>query len=89
MTIDAASTLNHVMVRGIEKTAIFRNDADRNHFLERPGKILERDGSFLLCMGADPFFITHQELLRSFHYLRNEGVLLSPSIPDFNWLEDG
>jgi putative transposase len=29
------------MVRGIERGAIFRNDADRNHFLERLGKILQ------------------------------------------------
>ena len=38
--IDAAGALNHVMVRGIEKAVIFRHDADRNHFLERLGKIL-------------------------------------------------
>jgi putative transposase len=39
--IDAAGALHHVMVRGIERGAIFRNDADRNHFLERLGKILQ------------------------------------------------
>ena len=38
--IDAAGGLNHVMVRGIEKAVKFRHDADRNHFLERLGKIL-------------------------------------------------
>ena len=39
--IDAAGALHHVMVRGIERGAVFRNDADRNHFLERLGKILQ------------------------------------------------
>jgi putative transposase len=39
--IDAAGALHHVMVRGIERGAVFRNDTDRNHFLERLGKILQ------------------------------------------------
>jgi putative transposase len=38
--IDAAGALHHVMVRGIERTAIFRSDTDRDHFVERLGKIL-------------------------------------------------
>jgi len=29
------------MVRGIERGAVFRNDADRDHFLERLGEILQ------------------------------------------------
>jgi hypothetical protein len=32
--IDAASALHHVMVRGTERGAVFRNDADRDHLLE-------------------------------------------------------
>jgi len=39
--IDAAGALHHVMVRGIERTAIFRSDTDRDHFVERLGKILQ------------------------------------------------
>lgn len=39
--IDAAGALHHVMVRGIERGEVFGNDTDRNHFLERLGKILE------------------------------------------------
>ena len=39
--IDAAGALNHIMVRGIEKGKVFRNDRDRNHFLERLGEILQ------------------------------------------------
>ena len=39
--IDAAGALHHIMVRGIERRAVFRNDKDRDHFLERLGAILE------------------------------------------------
>ena len=39
--IDAAGALHHVMVRGIERGTVFRNDTDRNHFLERLGEILQ------------------------------------------------
>ncbi len=39
--IDAAGALHHVMVRGIERGAVFRSNADRNHFLERLGEILQ------------------------------------------------
>lgn len=39
--IDAAGALHHVMVRGIEGTAIFRSEIDRDHFVERLGKILQ------------------------------------------------
>ena len=39
--IDAAGALHHVMVRGIERGAVFRNDTDRDHFLERLGEILQ------------------------------------------------
>ena len=39
--IDAAGALHHVIVRGIERGAVFRSDTDRNHFLERLGKTLQ------------------------------------------------
>jgi putative transposase len=38
--IDAPGALHHVMIRGIEKTVIFRNDKDRELFLDRLGGIL-------------------------------------------------
>jgi putative transposase len=38
--IDAPGALHHVMIRGIEKTVIFRNDNDRDLFLDRLGGIL-------------------------------------------------
>jgi putative transposase len=39
--IDAAGALHHVMVRGIERGAVFRSNIDRDHFLERLGEILQ------------------------------------------------
>jgi putative transposase len=39
--IDAAGALHHVIVRGIERSSVFRSDTDRNHFLERLGGILQ------------------------------------------------
>src|SRR4030043_252548 len=38
--IDTAGALHHIMVRGIEGCKIFRNDKDRDNFLERFGAIL-------------------------------------------------
>jgi putative transposase len=35
--IDAAGAFHHVMVRGIERRGIFRNDKDRDQFLDRLG----------------------------------------------------
>ena len=39
--IDTTGALHHIMVRGIEKGTIFRNDSDRNQFLERLENILQ------------------------------------------------
>ena len=38
--IDAPGALQHLIIRGIEKKSIFRDDRDRNRFLERLGKLL-------------------------------------------------
>jgi putative transposase len=38
--IDAPGALHHVLIRGIERRKIFRDDADRENFLERLGRIL-------------------------------------------------
>ncbi len=38
--IDAPGVLHHVLVRGIERRKISRDDADRENFLERLGQIL-------------------------------------------------
>ncbi|RJR39446.1 MAG: transposase, partial [Desulfobacteraceae bacterium] len=39
--IDTAGALHHIMVRGIEGRKVFRNNGDRDHFLERVGEILQ------------------------------------------------
>jgi len=39
--IDTTGALHHIMVRGTERSKVFRSDADKDHFLERLGKILK------------------------------------------------
>ena len=38
--IDAPGALHHIIVRGIERKTIFKDDADRDNFLERLQNIL-------------------------------------------------
>ena len=38
--IDAPGALQHIIIRGIEKKAIFKDDADRENFVDRLGKLL-------------------------------------------------
>ena len=38
--IDAPGALHHIIVRGIERKDIFRDDRDKNNFVERLGRIL-------------------------------------------------
>ena len=40
--LDAPGTLHHVMVRGIERTALFRDDRDRADFVARVAQLAER-----------------------------------------------
>lgn len=40
--IDAPGALHHIMIRGIERKAIFRDALDRSDFLKRLGKILSQ-----------------------------------------------
>ena len=39
--LDAPGVLHHVMVRGIERTTIFRDDTDRTDFLARLAPLAE------------------------------------------------
>jgi hypothetical protein len=39
--IDAPGTLQHSIIRGIERKAIFRNDTDRDDFTDRLGNLLQ------------------------------------------------
>jgi REP element-mobilizing transposase RayT len=47
--LDAPGTLHHVMIRGIEKANIFRDDKDREHFLSRVGEIAKATGTQILA----------------------------------------
>ena len=47
--LDAPGTLHHVMIRGIERTDIFRDDKDREHFLSRLGEIGEATGTRIVA----------------------------------------
>jgi len=37
--IDAAGALHHLIVRGIERQEIFKDDTDRNSFVDRLGQV--------------------------------------------------
>jgi hypothetical protein len=65
---DAAGALHHVMVRGSERGAEIRNDADRDHFLERLGKILQDTNTACYAWALIPnhfTFFSEQGLYRS------------------------
>ncbi len=38
--IDASGALHHIIIRGIERKAIFKDTADRENFFERFGRII-------------------------------------------------
>ena len=40
LAVDAVGALQHIIIRGIERRKIYRNDGDRNNFLDRLGSIL-------------------------------------------------
>ena len=42
--LDAPETLHHVMVRGIERTTLFRDDTDRTDFVTRVAAVAEAGG---------------------------------------------
>lgn len=52
--IDAPGALHHIIVRGIELSLIFRDDDDRNHFLERLGKLLRETQTPCLAWALIP-----------------------------------
>ena len=39
--IDAPGALQHIIIRGIERKAIFRNDTDREDFIDRLENLIE------------------------------------------------
>jgi len=38
--MDAPEALHHIIRRGIERRGIFRDDNDKNRFIDRPAKVL-------------------------------------------------
>ncbi len=47
--IDAAGAIHHIIIRGIERRKIFRNDSDRSNFVGRLGKIVS--ATHTACLG--------------------------------------
>lgn len=77
--IDATGAFHHVIIRGIERTAIFRDDKDRDSFLDRLGGILleastpcyawsllSNHGHFLLRTGRIPISLVMRKLLTGY-----------------------
>ena len=54
--IDATGTLHHIIVRGIERRKIFWDDADRDSFVNRLGKVLIETHTDCFRMGDDALF---------------------------------
>jgi len=40
--VDAAGALDHIIIRGIERKAVFKDSADRQNFIERLGVIVRQ-----------------------------------------------
>ena len=47
--LDAPGTLHHVMIRGIERSPIFKDDQDREDFISRMGKLTQETGTKILA----------------------------------------
>jgi REP element-mobilizing transposase RayT len=52
--IDAPGALHHIIVRGIERKKIFKDDVDRDKFLERLGGILADTKTTCLAWAITP-----------------------------------
>ncbi len=66
--LDASGVLHHVMVRGLERRAIFRTDADRAELLGRLEGVVEAAGLRVLAWAFLP---------NHFHLLLRTGSHLS------------
>ena len=47
--LDAPGTLHHVMIRGIERKSIFRDNRDRKAFVTRLGNLTKETGTLVLA----------------------------------------
>ena len=52
--IDAPGALHHIIVRGIERKPIFKDDADRDNFVERLENILKNDAAYCYAWSLMP-----------------------------------
>jgi REP element-mobilizing transposase RayT len=57
--IDAPGALHHIIVRGIEKKTIFKDDADKDNFLERLKNILTDSNTscFAWALIPNPIYV--------------------------------
>jgi len=58
--LDAPDVIHHVMVRGLERRALFRDDTDRADFVARLARLAERGA---LTVYARALLPTHAHLL--------------------------
>ena len=52
--IDAPGALHHIICRGIEKTRIFRDDADRDGFVKRLGRVISETNTHCYAWALIP-----------------------------------
>ena len=52
--IDTPGALHHIIARGIDRSDIFKDDKDRNSFLERLGAILSETQTFCFARALIP-----------------------------------
>jgi len=52
--IDAPGALHHIIARGIERSKIFRDDTDRNNFLDRLSGILKESSTLCFAWSLIP-----------------------------------
>jgi REP element-mobilizing transposase RayT len=77
--LDAPGVLHHIIIRGIERRKIFRDDRDRENFLERLARLLdetrtgcyawallENHAHFLLRTGGVPMATLMRRLLTGY-----------------------
>jgi hypothetical protein len=65
--IDASGALQHIITRGIERRAIFKNDTDRDDFINRLGYLLKERRYLLntmsrpwkICLSEEPGTLPH------------------------------
>jgi hypothetical protein len=50
--IHALASVIHIIVRGIERRQIFKNDQDLVRFLEKLGDVLREGSAKLFCLGG-------------------------------------